>query len=96
MDTVYRIYTKACGLREICRIEECAAEYFKGFTMFGGTGHWRGVREDCLVIEILCEGCTEDRDNVLRIASWIKTTFNQESVAITESQVKVYTVGRSL
>jgi len=93
MDTVYRIYTEAT---EVIRIMNYVGEYFEGFTMFGGTGHWRGRRENCLVIEIICHGHSEDRVKVLKIASWIKSTFKQESVAVTVSQVKVYVVGKSL
>lgn len=94
MNTVYRIYTEAGVLKEVYRIEDYTRQYFNGFTVFTGTGYWKSMKEDCLVIEII--GDTEDRDSVLKIASWIKTTFKQESVAITESPVTVYTIGRSL
>ena len=94
MDTVYKIFAGVVSPNDVWQIENHVAEYFNGFTSFTGVGYWKGARESCSVIEIL--GVGEDRANVLRIASWIKTTFKQESVAITESPVTVYTVGRSL
>ena len=93
MDTVYRIYTEAT---EVIRIMNYVGEYYDGFTTFVGTGYWRGRRETCLVIEIICHGHSEDRVKVLKIASWLKSTFNQESVAITRTQAMVFFVGKSL
>ena len=91
MDTLYRILTEAT---ELIRIGNHVTEYFDGFTILTGTGYWKYARETSLVIEIL--GTAEDKESVLRIASWIKTTFKQESVAITVSPVTVYAVGKSL
>ena len=88
---LYRIYTEDVN-RE--RIKQKAFEDLNSFTFLTGTGYWRGAREDCLIIEIL--GGESNREDVLRLASWIKTHNKQDSVIVTEQVVKTFFIGESL
>ena len=88
---LYRIYTEDKN-RE--KIEQYASEFLEGFTILTGVGHWRGRPEQCLIIEVL--GSEANRDNVLRIASRIKTRNKQDSVAVTEQEVKTYVIGEKI
>lgn len=90
--TLYRIYTEDKNRGDVI---DHVSKLFDGFTTYNGVGYWRGQAESCLVIEFISNDEAE-KTIVLQIASWIKAHNHQESVAVTEEQVKVYTVGEQL
>lgn len=89
---LYRILTEDKNRGDII---DYVSSWFDGFTTYNGVGYWRGQAESCLVIEIISNDAAE-KTTVLQLASWIKTHNQQDSVAVTEEQVKVYTVGEQL
>lgn len=88
---LYRIFTED---KNRDGIEGTVTKVFDGFTILTGRGYWRGISEPCLVIEVI--GVANDLDAVLRIADRIKEQNEQDSVAITESPVRLRTVGESI
>lgn len=80
-----RIYTKVSEIHRR-QIESHVLEHFDSFTMLKVEGHWN------FVVEIICDA--EDKESVLKIASWIKTTFEENFVVITEKPVSIYTIGK--
>jgi len=60
----YRIYTEHKSRRQRRRARARDGRGFDGFTVYHGTGYWKGIPERNLTIEII----TEDLDNVKVVA----------------------------
>lgn len=78
--TRYRIYTERKP-----NIGKLTSKYFAGFTIYNGTGYWKGKREQCAVIEIIENELLETTLNVL--VADLKKTNNQEAVYVTSENV---------
>jgi hypothetical protein len=73
---MYRVCTEQVG--DGGYAERLAADWFKGFTCFRGTGCWRGVFESSQVFEI----DTVDEEKVFRFARALKEGLKQEAVLV--------------
>ena len=51
---LYRLMTEGTGKYK-SQAEELTAREFSGFTSYEATGHWNGLKEQALVIEIIDE-----------------------------------------
>jgi len=58
---------------------------FDGFTVYHGTGYWKGIPERNLTIEII----TEDLDNVkvVALAERVRVFLKQEAVLVTREEI---------
>lgn len=74
---MYRIYTEDTNR---AGIEAIVAQHFTGFTIYTATGYWNGIRENSLVIEIVCS--VYHYRLILLVASQIKAINKQESVML--------------
>lgn len=87
---LYRIYTEDVN-RE--KVQQICLEELSDFTITAGTGYWNRCWEQCVVIDVI--GRDQERDAVLRAASRIKTTSEQESVIVTETGLDhVWCIGK--
>ena len=85
---LYRIYTEDKN-RE--RVVELAASHFEAFTVFTGTGYWRGKAEQSLIIEAMAIGLEESEANlfeakVMSLAFTIRKMNSQECVLVTSTE----------
>ncbi len=82
---VYRIYTEnKINMRDV---ERFIRKYFDGFTVFFTNGHWKGTKEDSIVIEIIAD--YTDKHSVLSLAGDIKVLNEQETVLVTTATVLI-------
>jgi hypothetical protein len=81
-----RVYTENKRLVELCQI---ADGYFKGYTVFGAGGSWKGKHEPSVCFEII-EDTTEKSMTfaVEDFASDIKRFNEQEAVLYTIEEIK--------
>jgi len=77
MNTIYRIYTENKNKTEI---ENLIARTFTAFTVFLATGHWQGMPERSLVVEIAAH--EKDYTTVAVLADEIRTLNDQDAVLI--------------
>jgi hypothetical protein len=78
----YRIYTEDINRDKIVKI---ISNWFNGFTLFEGTGYWKGVSERALVIEIIADD--EDEKDIAAMAGEIQSVNTQESVLVSKTEV---------
>lgn len=82
MSVTYRIYTEDKNRKGIVDIVKTR---FDGFTLFEGTGYWKGQPERSLIIEIITPCNSGDDKAIADIAADIKFINQQEAVFITKS-----------
>jgi hypothetical protein len=81
---VYRVIVgdeKLFDMFERQRAVDIARLYFKAFTLFEGTGYWKGLKEATLCFEII--GTLSDDVAVLSLARSLQEAFEQEEVLVT-------------
>ena len=84
---IYRIYTENINRH---RVEFLVGSFFDGYTVFEGTGVWKGTGERSLVIEILATNDMTPKESdhkVEKLAEQIKALNSQESVLVTSQPV---------
>ena len=81
----YRLYTEFAP-----NLLELTSRYFKGATLYFGTGLWEGNTESSGVIEIVAT--EEDLQSVVFLAGDIKAVNNQQAVLVTYARVTAVTV----
>ncbi len=59
--------------------QSIVSEYFPGFTVYYGTGFWKGNAEDVIIFEIVTDDIN-DVDKAKEVAMRLKKYFFQESV----------------
>ncbi len=75
------------------REEHLVGQFSDGFTVLGGSGHWRdldtgeGVSESSRVVLLLHEGRAEDDAAIEAVAEAYKTRFDQQSVLRVDTAV---------
>jgi hypothetical protein len=81
----YRLYTEFAP-----NLLELTARYFKGATLYFGTGLWEGNTESSGVIEIIAT--EDDLQSVVFLAGDIKHTNAQQAVLVTYARVTAVAV----
>jgi len=66
---------------------ELTGRFFTGFTIFQGTGYYKGVREGAAVIEIIIDTKNDDVMRVLHLANLIAMRNHQKEVIVTTEAV---------
>lgn len=84
---VYRLYTED---NTDAIWAEIIQRYFKGYTLFRGTGVYQGVREQGVAIEII--GSAADLQSIVHLAGDIRQVNNQSSVLVTWNNVSLLNV----
>ena len=86
---IYRIYTEDKGnTEEIATIMEGWG--FPGFTIIDTNGYWHGVKEDGLIIELVCQASPDPLDDYHKIracAREIGSRGQQNEVLVTMQEV---------
>jgi hypothetical protein len=82
MTVCYRLYTQ-----NIIGTIPMVAAYAETFTVTETTGYYKGSQEHGLVIEIVAT--SYEREKVIALAKHIKEANNQESVLVTETELKI-------
>jgi hypothetical protein len=80
---LFRIYTENKNYESI--IKPILETAFDGFTVFRGSGNWKGNNEESLLIEIY----TENIGFIHSVADKIGKYNSQENVLVTETDCKV-------
>ena len=75
---LYRILTEN---KNEPKVRDLVSKYFDGFTVYHGTGYWKGTPEKSLIIEL---SSVNNSENVYKCANQIKTFNKQESVLVQE------------
>lgn len=90
---IFKLYTQDSAFyrRNVATI---VGRYFDGFSMFPGTGMWKGDPEPCVAVEIVVPDTDPHqlalaRGNVSLIVDAIKAANNQESVLAVESPAAI-------
>lgn len=83
---LYRIYTEDTSSDDKGLTDLIVANGFDGFSIWTGTGAWKGEFEASVCYEIL--GSEDDKEKVWEIASKIKEQNKQESVLIVELEAE--------
>lgn len=79
--TTYRLYIGANNESKrlnIHRIKEIIQSYFPGYTVFKGTGYYKGEEEDTAIVEI----CTNKRGRIYRLMEELKRKLDQEEIGV--------------
>lgn len=79
--TTYRLYIGANNtskLLHIDKIKKVIQSYFPGYTVFKGTGYYKGEEEDTAIVEI----CTNKRGRIYRLMEELKKKLNQEEIGV--------------
>ena len=77
-----RIYTEHDG-----NLGELTGMFFKGFTIFQGTGYYKGAKESAAVIEIIIDTKGDDVLFVRGLAGVIAYVNHQKEVIVTTESV---------
>lgn len=85
----YRLYTE-----EKDNLDLLTGRYFAGYTKLYGIGAYQGIKEPCIVIEII--GTPADLQKIVNLAGDIRVVNEQESVLVTWSEVSRLDVTASL
>lgn len=81
---LYRIHTEDKNREAI--VDTCA-DMFQNFSIYTGTGYWKGEEEPGLVIERLAEDTFYNRATMETLAESIKHLNNQEEVWLTVTPI---------
>jgi hypothetical protein len=79
---LYRIITEKINNKttgQPQRTIDLVSKFFSGFTVLYGTGHYKGMEEDCIIFEI---ETVKAKSEILWLANQIKLQNNQESVLV--------------
>ena len=79
----FRIYTEDVDRETI--LKEAVKRFPDGFTFISGQGCWAGIKEDCLVIEIIRE--EHALHTIRRFAEDVKRLNKQEAVYLTATDL---------
>jgi len=71
----------------IAFLEQVVEKHFSGYTWYDANGVWMGEREETFVLEIIHEKASEHASAIAAIAGEYRKLFNQDSVAITVTEL---------
>lgn len=83
---LYRIYTEN---KNRSWIEKQASRLFSGFSVVNAIGYWEGSKEKSLIIEIIAGNTKGNKNKLAVLKDLIKRYNQQESVLLTECEIKV-------
>ena len=83
MKIEYKIQTEDINREKILRI---VRNIFSGFSVQVQLGYWDKIQENSICIIVIAN--REDRDAIFNIAKGIKDLNNQESVLVTEQEIR--------
>ena len=82
--TSFKIYTEN-KVGAVTTIRDIVTPRYDGFNITEGIGVWKGVPEECLIVEIITDDI--DRATIGEIAEEIRKKLNQETVMVSETKL---------
>jgi hypothetical protein len=83
MHVRYRIYTESKD-----NIADLVSKFFDNFTLYHGTGYYKGISENSVTIEIILP--LQDTENIDKLCNYIRIMNSQELVFCTVENVQIY------
>jgi hypothetical protein len=85
---LYRILTENKNKIQVLRLAKKHFRMLKGYTVYEGAGYWKGIRENCIIIEIDdCSYPTVEAE-VYYLAREIKVLNRQTAVLVQKIPLK--------
>ena len=81
---LYQIFTED---KNRTQVERLVGVHFSGFSIYPGTGYWKGIKEQSLCIKILAQDQYEHKANIAELCQEIKLVNAQENVLLLEEEV---------